>query len=203
MVRWLALLVLAAASPVRADAAPAADCDRLAAHPDDPDRAAPGVAQADVDTAAAIAACTAAVAADPANGRLNYQLARALGYAGRGAEAGPYRAAAVAAEHRQALFVVGYLHLLGLNGAPRDVCLAGDLIRRSALAGRQAGLIGFPHWALAGRFAGCAVPLDRAELRRFLDQALTAARGNFYQQVAVEALLARLAADGPAVPPGA
>ena len=69
--------------------APVTECDRLAAHPSDPDRVAPGVAQPDVDLAKAIPACQAAVKAYPDSGRLNYQLARSLGYAGRGREAGP------------------------------------------------------------------------------------------------------------------
>jgi hypothetical protein len=169
------------------------ECDRLAAHPSDPDRVTAGVPESKVDTAAAIPACQAAVAADPANGRLNYQLARALGYAGRGKEAAPYREAAVAADYPQALFVVGYIHLLGLNDAPKDVCKAGELIRRSALKGRHAGLVGFPHWALQGAFRGCAVKQDKAEMRGFLEQAKPVSRGDYYQTLLIESLEARLA----------
>jgi TPR repeat protein len=170
------------------------DCDRLAAHPNDPDRVTAGVPERQVDTAAAIAACKLAVAADPANGRLNYQLARALGYAGRGKEAAPYREAAVQADYPQALFVVGYIHLFGFNDAERDACKAGDLIRRSALKGRQAGLVGFPHWTLAGKFNGCSVPQDKAEMLRFTAQAKAQLNGDFYQTLLVEGLEARLAA---------
>jgi hypothetical protein len=173
------------------------ECDRLAAHPSDPDRVSAGVPERAVDTAAAITACQAAVAADPTNGRLNYQLARALGYAGRGKEAAPYRDAAVQAEHPQALFVVGYIHLLGLNEAEKDACKAGDLIRRSALKGRHAGLVGFPHWALQGAFKGCAVRQDMAEMRGFLAQAKPMSRGDYYQTILIESLEARLAAVVP------
>lgn len=170
------------------------ECDRLAAHPSDPDRVTAGVPESKVDTAAAIAACQAAVAADPRNGRLNYQLARALGYAGRGREAAPFREAAVAADYPQALFVVGYIHLLGLNDAPKDACKAGDLIRRSALKGRHAGLVGFPHWALQGVFAGCDIKQDKAEMRAFLDAAKPMSKGDYYQTILIESLEARLAA---------
>ena len=180
------LLALAASAAVT-------DCDRLAAHPSDPDRVAPGVAQADVDLSRAIPACAAAVKADPANGRLNYQLARALGYAGRGKEAAPYRSAAVSAGYRQALFVVGYIHLFGLNDAEKDPCKAGELIRQSALKGRHAGLVGFPHWSLQGAFKGCAVAQDREEMRGFLQQARQMSAGDFYQTLLIESLEARLA----------
>lgn len=169
------------------------ECDRLAAHPSDPDRITAGVPESKVDTAAAIPACQAAVAADPANGRLNYQLARALGYAGRGKEAAPYREAAVKADYPQALFVVGYIHLLGLNDAPKDACKAGELIRRSALKGRHAGLVGFPHWSLQGAFKGCAVKQDKAEMRAFLEQAKPMSRGDYYQTILIESIQARLA----------
>ncbi len=188
--------IFAALMLVAAQSAPAivTDCDRLAAHPNDPDRVTAGVPERQVDTAAAIAACKVAVAADPGNGRLNYQLARALGYAGRGAEAAPYRDAAVKADYPQALFVVGYIHLFGLNDAAQDACKAGALIHRSALKGRQAGLVAFPHWTLAGKFKGCAVPQDKAEMQAFVVKAKAMAAGDFYQTLLVEGLEARLAA---------
>lgn len=169
------------------------DCDRLAAHPSDPDKVAPGVPEGKVDLPAAIEACQAAVKAEPANGRLNYQLARTLGYAGRGKEAAPYREAAVKADYPQALFVVGYIHLLGLNDAPRDACKAGELIYRSALKGRHAGLVGFPHWSLQGAFEGCSVKQDKGEMRGFLEQAKAVSKGDFYQTLLIESLEARLA----------
>ncbi len=170
------------------------ECDRLAAHPEDPDRVAPGVPQAQVDTARAIAACQAAVAADPKNPRLNYQLARALGYAGRGREAGPYREAAVAGNYPQALFVVGFIHLFGLNDAERDPCRAADLIRRSADAGRLAGLLGYPAYLLTGRFAGCPADLPKAQLLGYLERARAMVGGDFYRGLLIDTLEAQLRA---------
>lgn len=169
-------------------------CDTLASHPNDPDRVTGGVPERQVDTDAAIAACQAAVAADPGNGRLNYQLARSLGYAGRGKEAAPYRDAAVRADYPQALFVVGYIHLFGLNDAELDACKAGELIRRSALTGRQAGLVGFPHWTLAGKFKGCTVKQDKDEMLSFVARAKAQLNGDYYQTLLVEGLEARLQA---------
>ncbi len=202
--RW-PLAARAAAAAAALLAAPAAAgpgdptaCDRLAAHPSDPDRVAPGVAQRDIDLPAAIAACEAAVRADPSNPRLNYQLGRVLAYAGRGRESRPFRDAAVAGNYPQALFVVGYITLFGLNDEPQDRCRAADLLRRSALAGRQAGRIAFVHWALEGRFAGCGTPLDRAEMAGFLAAARAGSEGDFFQGLLIDRLEADLArADAP------
>lgn len=199
----LAVALLAAglaASPAPASAqawspppgAVVTECDRLAAHPEDPDRVAPGVPQAQVDTARAIEACRAAVAADPRNPRLNYQLARALGYAGRGREAGPYRDAAVAGNYPQALFVVGFIHLFGLNEAERDPCKAADLIRRSARAGRVAGLLGYPAYLLDGKFAGCPVDAPKSELLGYVERARPMIQGNFYAGLLADSLEARI-----------
>lgn len=185
MKAWLLGLALMA-SPAAAQTV--TECDRLAAHPDDPAKIAPGVPEGRVDLPRAIAACQAAVKADPTNPRLNYQLARALGYAGRGDEAAPYREAAVAGDYPQALFVVGYVHLLGLNKAEKNACKAGDLIRRSALRGRLAGQVGFPHWSLQGRFAGCPVKQDWAEMLGFLEAAKAQVGGDFHKGLLVESL---------------
>lgn len=171
------------------------ECDRLASHPDDPERVTDGVAQGDVDLDAARAACEAAVAADPDNPRLNYQLARVNGYAGRHEESQAYRDTALRAGYPQSLFVVGYIRLTGWDGRGEDPCYGGELIRRSAEAGRFAGLVGFPHYALTGAFETCAPDqplIDRAEMLGFLDRAETDASG-FYQEALVIQLRARLA----------
>lgn len=69
-------------------AAPTLDsCDRLAAHPNDRDRVRAGVRFAELDAAAAIAACESALAADPDQARLHFQYARALHKSGRLPEA--------------------------------------------------------------------------------------------------------------------
>jgi hypothetical protein len=170
------------------------ECDRLAAHPEDPFRVAPGRSRDEIELPAAIAACEAAVKADPRNPRLNYQLARVYGYSGVGEKAIPYRAVAVDADYPQALFVVGYLHLLGLNKQPQDTCRAGELIRRSAQQDRLAGQVGFVRWALAGRFDGCPVPRDPAEMLGFLEAAKKHAGGDFYQTLLIEVLEERVRA---------
>ena len=165
------------------------ECDRLAAHPEDPNRVvSPGLERKAIDLPKAIAACEAAVKADPANPRLNYQLARVYGYSGQGEKAIPYRRAATAADYPQALFVVGFITLNGMNKQPQDTCAAADLIRRSALQGRLAGQVGFPHYVLAGTFDRCPVRRDWAETQRFLDDAKSQIGSDYYQGLLVDTL---------------
>ena len=166
-------------------------CDRLASHGDDPWSVAPGVSQASMDFEAAAAACEEAVAADPDNPRLRYQLARVYGYSGQGEKAYPHREAAIAADYPQALFVNGYLHFLGINKAPKDVCRAGELMRRAAMYGRMAGQIGFTRYALDGEFDGCEVPMDPVEITGFLDAA-AAAGGDYYLGMLITMLRAEV-----------
>lgn len=177
----------------------ATGCDRLASHADDPFRVAPGVERSDIDLPAAIAACELAVARDPANPRLRYQLGRVYGYAGQGEKAVEHREAAVAADYPQALFVIGYLHLEGLNKARKDPCRAASLIHRSALYGRFAGLVGYPMWVMQGRFAGCATSQDPKELQSFLDTA-AAQTTDFYKQSLIGELRSKLATFTPRQP---
>jgi len=164
------------------------ECDRLASHPEDPFHVAPGIAREAIDLDAAIAACERAVRSDPGNPRLQYQLARVYGYSGMGEKAIPHRAAAVAADYPQALFVVGFLHLYGLNKQPQDTCRAAELIHRSAQQGRLAGQVGFVRWALDGTFDGCAVRRDPQEMRSFLAAARMQAGGDFYKGLLIDVL---------------
>jgi hypothetical protein len=168
-------------------------CDIAAAHPDDPERVATGVARAAVDLEAARIACHAAVLADPENPRLNYQLARVYGYSGRHAEGEPFRMAALKAGYPQSLFVFGFIRLTGWDGAPADPCLGGELIRLSAHAGRFAGLVGYPHYAVSGAFDGCGIQIDKTELLGFLDRA-DAASDDFYKDILIAQLRHRVEA---------
>lgn len=164
------------------------ECDRLASHGDDPYHVAPGLERSQMDLPRAIEACRAAVKADPTNPRLNYLLGRSLGYSGRGAEGIPNREAAVAADYPQALFVIGYMSMLGLNQQPKDVCRGAELIRRSAQQNRIAGQLGFVHYVLDGQFKDCKVRKDKQEMLGFLAAARKNAQGDYYQTLLVERL---------------
>lgn len=193
----LALLVLPVAASRAADFKPfdpaaysqaVTECDRLAAHPEDPYHVAPGRERESIDLPAAITACEAAVRRDPTNPRLNYQLARVYGYSGQGEKSIPYRAVAVDADYPQALFVVGFLHLYGLNKQPQDTCRAAELIRRSAQQGRLAGQVGFVRWAMKGMFDACPLRRDPAEMLAFLGAAKEQAGTDFYKGQLIELL---------------
>jgi hypothetical protein len=197
--------VAAAASPVLALAAQAADapvarfdpskysqsvteCDRMASHGDDPYHVAPGREKPEIDLPKAIEACRAAVKADPKNPRLNYLLGRVLGYSGRGAEGIANRQAAVDADYPQALFVIGYITLFGMNQQPQDTCKAAGLLRRSALQERVAGQLGFPRYVLAGMFDACPVRKDTAEMLGFVAAARKQFKGDYYQGLLADML---------------
>jgi len=195
-------VVLALALPVLAEEAPlvrfdpsryssdVTECDRLAAHPEDPYAVAPGRTRAQILAVAdrAIAACELAVVADPHNPRLHYQLARVYGYSGQGEKSLPHRQAAVDAHYPQSLFVVGYLYLTGLNKNPKDTCRAGELIRESAQQGRLAGQVGFVRYTLQGLFDQCPVRKDADEMLAFLTAARATVGGDYYQGLLVDVL---------------
>lgn len=110
------------------------DCDRLAGARFDRQGVVLGNFPVDIDTAAAIDACEAALATYPDVPRFAFQLARAL------EEAGDYeRAAALyddagAAGHVLGLTRLGYLHLVG-RGMPPDVDKAIAFFETAAAAG--------------------------------------------------------------------
>jgi len=169
------------------------ECDQLGAHPSDPEKLGAGLEQDDMDLPAVISACTEAVEADPVNPRLNYQLARAYGYSGKHAQGDVYRRVALKAGYPQSLFVVGYIRISGWDGNAPDPCYGGELVRLSAEAGRLAGLIGFPHYVLMGKFAKCGADfkIDQQAMTDFLAQAKNR-KLNYYQRILVEQLEAQL-----------
>lgn len=184
----IALAALAAA-PAAAEPAAIAACDRVASHPADPGRVAPGVAQEAIDLAEAERLCAAAAAAAPGHARTEYHLGRVLFYAGKRAAAMPHLERSAATGYPQGLFVLAYV----ISGEP-----GGDACRAQALW-RQAVALEHPWSAhhlvekqLDGRFAGCARQVSAAEMAALMAMAreritIAASRGR------VEALSKRLA----------
>jgi hypothetical protein len=171
------------------------DCDRLAGHPSDPNAVTQGVSRAEMDMPAAIEACRQALADDPKNPRLNYQLARAYGYSGMHEEATPYRETALRAGYPQSLFVMGYILVTGWSGTATDPCYGGELIRRSAEARRYAGLVGFPYYAVKGTFTNCEdLELNADQLESMLDAA-TERGPDYYQGLLIDLLRDRVRAQ--------
>lgn len=167
------------------------DCDREAAHPDDPNKVLPGRTSREMNLDTAIRVCRADLAKDPNNPRIGYQLARSLTYAGKVTEALPFIERAAVQKYPQAMFVVGYLYLEGSYASPKNPCRAAQLIRESAIYGRLAGLLGYPSYVLNGRFAGCGLQIDAQELREFVNKAKKS-KLEYYPSVLAESLDVRL-----------
>lgn len=174
------------------------DCDRVASHPDDPGRVAPGVERAAIDLPAALATCEAEAKRDPGNARSRYQLARLLFYSNQGERAVAEMRAAADAGYPQAAFVFGTFVSRGREHAPADICLAERYWRQSAAGGRQAARVQYLRFALKGRFDACAARAPQAELTGMMTTAATEAR-DFYERLLIEDLTEALqrAAAGP------
>lgn len=196
--RWRAALcafaLCAASQATHAQPVPT-ECDRLASHPEDPDRIIPGVATADVDLPAAIAACETGLAADPDNARLTYQLARVFFYSGRSADAMRTMEQAAEAGYRQAQFVMGALITNNRPDAPTDVCEAEKWWAKSAEAGRVAAQVSYVRHVTKGLFDGCTLNASASDMKDFLDRAAAADR-NYYLRLLIADLQEDLANYG-------
>ncbi|MEQ8735760.1 MAG: tetratricopeptide repeat protein [Rhodospirillaceae bacterium] len=169
-------------------------CDRLASHPEDPDRIIAGVATADVDQPAAIAACEADLKADPGNPRLTYQLARVYFYNGRSADAVATMDKAARAGHRQAQFVMGALITNNRPDASDDICDAEMWWSKSAKAGRLAAQVSYVRHVTKGLFDGCALNASKEEMSFFLDNVRATGGGDYYLRLLLADLTEDLAA---------
>lgn len=176
-----------------ADTPVVTDCDRLAAHPEDQQRVAPGVEREQIDLPIATAACERALVATPGSARARYQYARLLFYAGRNDRAVAEMQRAADDGYPQAQFVFGTFVTRHRPGAPTDICVAERYWRQSASGGRQAARIQYLRYATKGRFDGCAGTLDVAKRRELLAVA-TAAAHDFYERLVIEDLTDALAA---------
>ncbi|MCC6171892.1 MAG: ASCH domain-containing protein [Gammaproteobacteria bacterium] len=197
------LFCAAAASMPRAGAADVAnECDRLAAHPEDPQRISAGVERERIDLPVAIAACERVLAAEPANARARYQLARILFYSNQNARAVEEMRRAADGGYAQAQFVFGTFITRSRPGAPTDPCLAESYWRRSAAGGRQAARVQYLRFTLQGRFAACRDVAPEEEQLAMLEAATSAAR-DFYETLLVEDIGTAFAARAQAAPAAA
>jgi TPR repeat protein len=193
-----ALLACALLLPVPAAlAADPTECDRVASHPDDPGRAAPGVERSAIDLPAALATCEAELRRDPTNARTRYQVARLLFYSGDSARAVAEMRTAADAGYPQAAFVYGTFISRGRENAPGDICLAERYWLQSARGGRQAARVQYVRFALKGRFAGCKAGASHADMTNMMSVAATEAR-DFYERLLIEDLSEALLRAAPA-----
>jgi len=197
LIQLMAVLTLTATLPIQAFAAsPDAitKCDRLAAHPEDPDHLGVGVSSKQVNLPKALAACERELQKQPNNGRIRYQYARVLAYSGKWAESAPEMKKAADAGHRQAQFVYGLFVDRGRDGVPRDVCVAEQYWLKAARNGRQHARVQYINDSLNGKFSACQVGASNQELATLIDAAAADAT-EFYERLLVANLKRQLAAQ--------
>ncbi len=169
-------------------------CDALAGHPSDPDKVGAGVDREKIDIPKAIAACEAGLKAEPTNARFEYQLGRLLFYSKRTPEALPRLERSAKGGHRQAEFVLGYIHEEGLNDLPKNICLAEPLWRSAAGRDHFAARVSYARLWIKGSWDGCPTgKTDRTAIERFLESAKKDTT-DYYQGLLIDDLRERLAA---------
>jgi TPR repeat protein len=109
-------------------------CDLWAADPFDPQRVTAGIEWGLVNTRQALRACASAVAEQPDDPRLNFQLGRALDVAERFEEAMSFYQRAADAGYPAALKNIGFMYRTA-RGVPRDFERAAEYYFMSALDG--------------------------------------------------------------------
>jgi TPR repeat protein len=139
------------------------ECDRLAAHPSDTQRLTPGIKQPDVDIPAAKAACSAALAANPGDGRILYQLGRAYFYDGDLEQGIAYFRQSDAVGYAQGQFVLGLIYAQG-NGVEPDACIAGSLWVKAARQRHLYSKVFLVNNWLDGMFDPCELGVTAQEL---------------------------------------
>lgn len=183
-------------SPSAEIAALVAECDRLAAHPEDPARVTAGVSQSKMDKEVALAACAKAVEVAPDNGRVRYQHARVMFYLGQNQRAVAEMQAAADLGYVQAQYIFGTFIVRARPYAPTDICLAERYWREASAGGRQAARVQYLRFSLQGRFADCQASLNREGLESLYEKS-TAEAKDFYERITLEDLRAALDARMP------
>jgi len=117
------------------------DCDRLAGSPTDPNRVGAGIGLYGIEPAAAIAACESALAGDPRNPRLLFNLGRAQDarslvdkQVDQKAQAGRRFKAAADQGYAAAQVALAPFHWYGWGGFQRDVAEAMRLLEKAKVS---------------------------------------------------------------------
>lgn len=179
---------MAAATGEPSAAAAVTECDRLAAHPSDPDKVVDGVPTAEVRgwNDAAIGSCRQAVKQHPGDPRQRYQLGRALFYAGERAEALEHLAAAASGKHRQAQFVLGLMYTDGVPGIlAADACKALGLWQDAASNGHFAARVALGRDWARGAYRACQDAPPAAQVDAWLASARSEST-DYYQRLLID-----------------
>ncbi|MFO7306526.1 MAG: hypothetical protein C0P74_013495 [Gammaproteobacteria bacterium] len=169
------------------------ECDRLASHPEDPDRVTTGVPSHKVDLQKAVAACKRELERQPDNPRIRYQYARVSAYSGDWNTAVVEMKKAADAGYRQAQFVYGLFVDRKRAGVPHDVCVAEKYWLMAAKAGRRHARVQYADHYLNGKFSGCQTGVTAAELQQLLASAAAEAT-DFFERMLLTTQLRLLAA---------
>jgi TPR repeat protein len=145
-------------------------CDRIAAHPSDTQKIAPGVEQDQVDIAKGKQACTAALKQQPGDGRTLYQLGRMFFYDKDTATGVDLFRQSAAAEYPQGMFVLGLVLIQG-NGAEPNTCEGGRLWLKAARARHLYSKLYLANNWRDGMFKDCGLDTNDAEIARMLTAA--------------------------------
>ncbi len=165
-----------------------ADCDRLAAHPEDPRRVRAGVPFAEFDSEQAMWACEAALAAEPDSARFQFQYARALHKIDDLPSALKWYRKASDHDYAAAYYALGLIFIAS-KSMPWREAKAAEWFRKAAEAGHAGAQY---RLGLLSR-AGVGVPRDDAQALRWFRTA--AAQGLARAQFA----LARIYDEGVVV----
>lgn len=110
-------------------------CDRLAAHPDDPEAVAQGVLDEQLIVGRATTACENAIKENPELPRLHFQLARNYLAGDRIEDGVEQLILAAEAGHGAALAFLGDVHLSGVPGIEPDPLLAQEFYEKALASG--------------------------------------------------------------------
>ena len=139
------------------------ECDRLAAHPSDTQKLAPGVVQAEVDIPMARQACEEALRQSPNDGRLLYQYGRTYFYDKQYERGIEIFKQSNAAGYAQGQFVLGLILVQG-NGTEPDACAGGALWVKAARQRHLYSKIFLANNWLDGMFAECNLSITEQEI---------------------------------------
>jgi len=159
-------------TPLAAAPADTATCDRLAAHPDDPDKPAGVTGRYDIaarDIVRAVTACKAAAGAPDASRRVIFELGRAYEFNRQPAEAASAYSKAADLGSTSAMVGLGGLYAGG-TGIEKNEGEARKLFEQAANAGNAVAMTNLG--SLYGQ--GLGVPVDFATARSWFAKAAAA-----------------------------
>jgi hypothetical protein len=141
------------------------DCDRLAAMPSDTQKLAVGVRQAELNVAAARAACHKALTAHPDDGRILYQLSRTYSAGGDAATGFHYLQKSAEAGYAQGQFV---LATTLIREGDAQICGGGAYLVRAARQRHFPSKIALAMDWLNGPLKACGLDVTDSEITQML-----------------------------------